>query len=251
MRVILQKCYNIINSYTKSNIQQTFVATEEVSWIIHKVQWKPDIWKRFSLFHINDQTKKDFSYHYHDFHKIIVFISGKVTYHIEEEKRIIEPRDILLGGQGAIHKPGPIHRFRMSAIFSGFVMIFLPGIEYLLSNKRSQFQPWTDSALRRTSERSASRNETDLTRNKHWRYSTQKCAVTQFTIYQPDFSSRKAVPGQKNIFSGFTVNSSWNMNRNLSENLSIEIGAIGFSKYHMMRVKMRPGLYYPQLYYCQ
>ena len=36
----------------------------------------------FRLFHINDQTKKDFSYHYHDFHKIIVFISGKVTYHI-------------------------------------------------------------------------------------------------------------------------------------------------------------------------
>ena len=28
----------------------------------------------FRLFHINDQTKKDFSYHYHDFHKIIVFI---------------------------------------------------------------------------------------------------------------------------------------------------------------------------------
>ena len=78
----------------------------------------------FRLFHINDQTKKDFSYHYHDFHKIIVFISGKVTYHIEGKAYHLKPRDILLVSQGAIHKQRLIHRFRMSAIFSGFVMIF-------------------------------------------------------------------------------------------------------------------------------
>ena len=59
----------------------------------------------FRLFHINDQTKKDFSYHYHDFHKIIVFISGKVTYHIEGKAYHLKPRDILLVSQGAIHKP--------------------------------------------------------------------------------------------------------------------------------------------------
>ena len=59
----------------------------------------------FRLIHINDQTKKDFSYHYHDFHKIIVFISGKVTYHIEGKAYHLKPRDILLVSQGAIHKP--------------------------------------------------------------------------------------------------------------------------------------------------
>ena len=59
----------------------------------------------FRLFHINDRTKKEFSYHYHDFHKIIVFISGKVTYHIEGKAYHLKPRDILLVSQGAIHKP--------------------------------------------------------------------------------------------------------------------------------------------------
>lgn len=59
----------------------------------------------FRLFHINDQTKKDFSYHYHDFHKIIVFISGKVTYHIEGKAYHLNPWDILLVDQYAIHKP--------------------------------------------------------------------------------------------------------------------------------------------------
>ena len=37
----------------------------------------------FRLFHINDRTDREFEWHYHDFHKIIVFVSGKVTYHIE------------------------------------------------------------------------------------------------------------------------------------------------------------------------
>jgi len=29
----------------------------------------------FRLFHIKDQTKREFSYHYHDFHKVIIFLS--------------------------------------------------------------------------------------------------------------------------------------------------------------------------------
>ena len=34
----------------------------------------------FRLFHIKDQTKREFSYHYHDFHKVIIFLSGKAAY---------------------------------------------------------------------------------------------------------------------------------------------------------------------------
>lgn len=78
----------------------------------------------FRLFHINDQTKKDFSYHYHDFHKIIVFISGKVTYHIEGKAYHLKPRIFCLSARVRSTNQRLIHRFRMSAIFSGFVMIF-------------------------------------------------------------------------------------------------------------------------------
>ena len=74
----------------------------------------------FRLFHINDQTKKDFSYHYHDFHKIIVFLSGKVTYqHISLSHRIF-----FLSVRGRSTNPRLIRPYHMSAIFSGFVMIF-------------------------------------------------------------------------------------------------------------------------------
>lgn len=59
----------------------------------------------FRLFHINDRTDREFEWHYHDFHKIIVFVSGKVTYHIEGKAYHLKPQDILLVSQGAIHKP--------------------------------------------------------------------------------------------------------------------------------------------------
>ena len=59
----------------------------------------------FRLFHIKDQTEREFSWHYHDFHKIVVFLSGKVTYHIEGKAYHLKPRDILLVSQGDIHKP--------------------------------------------------------------------------------------------------------------------------------------------------
>ena len=41
--------------------------------------------EQFRLFHLKDQTRKEFSYHYHDFHKLVIFISGKAAYHIEEK----------------------------------------------------------------------------------------------------------------------------------------------------------------------
>ena len=33
--------------------------------------------EQFRLFHLKDQTRKEFSYHYHDFHKVVIFISGR------------------------------------------------------------------------------------------------------------------------------------------------------------------------------
>lgn len=61
--------------------------------------------QEFRLFHIKDQTKKEFAYHYHDFHKVVVFLSGRAAYHIEGKSYYLKPWDILLVSRHAIHKP--------------------------------------------------------------------------------------------------------------------------------------------------
>lgn len=61
--------------------------------------------EKFRLFHLKDDSSKEYEYHYHDFHKLIWFISGEVEYHIEGKSYKLEPYDILLVNRGEIHKP--------------------------------------------------------------------------------------------------------------------------------------------------
>lgn len=61
--------------------------------------------EKFRLFHLRDKEPSAYEYHYHDFHKLIWFISGNVEYHIEGKTYHLEPHDILLVNKGEIHKP--------------------------------------------------------------------------------------------------------------------------------------------------
>ena len=59
----------------------------------------------FKLFHLKDQNKKEFSYHYHDFHKILILLNGDITYCIEGRSYQLAPNDIVLVHAGEVHRP--------------------------------------------------------------------------------------------------------------------------------------------------
>lgn len=59
----------------------------------------------FKIFHILDQERKNFSYHYHDFNKILIFLNGDVTYNIEGRSYELAPNDIVFVNAGEVHKP--------------------------------------------------------------------------------------------------------------------------------------------------
>ncbi|BBF43185.1 transcriptional regulator of rhamnose utilization, AraC family [Lachnospiraceae bacterium KM106-2] len=59
----------------------------------------------FQFFHIADQTDLTFEFHYHEFNKIIIFLSGNVTYLIEGKSYKLKPWDILLINNHDVHKP--------------------------------------------------------------------------------------------------------------------------------------------------
>ena len=63
------------------------------------------LWDDFKLFHLKDKSNLEFEFHYHDFNKIIIFISGDVTYLIEGKAYKLKPWDILLVNSNEIHKP--------------------------------------------------------------------------------------------------------------------------------------------------
>lgn len=59
----------------------------------------------FKLFHLTDYEAKTYECHYHDFFKIMLFISGDVDYFIEGVTYCLEPSDIVLIGAGEVHRP--------------------------------------------------------------------------------------------------------------------------------------------------
>lgn len=196
----------------------------------------------FRLFHINDQTKKDFSYHYHDFHKIIVFISGKVTYHIEGKAYHLKPRDILLVSQGAIHKP----EIDPSVPYERYIFWIRDDLScqelntcFQKANDRSFNLVRADSALQERLKDLLPEIEQTL-QNKHFGDSVLRDALfTQFMIYiNRIFLRTSSSPDKKTYSSDTQVEQLLKyINRNLSENLSIDqlANRFFFSKYHMMR----------------
>ena len=60
--------------------------------------------ENFRLFHLCDTAGQERDYHYHEFDKIVLFLSGHVNYIVEGTTYALKPWDILLINHHLIHK---------------------------------------------------------------------------------------------------------------------------------------------------
>ena len=61
--------------------------------------------EEFRLFHLRGPMEEAVDWHYHTFHKIIVFLSGSASYGIEGRTYPLQPGDMVLVSRGCIHRP--------------------------------------------------------------------------------------------------------------------------------------------------
>lgn len=59
----------------------------------------------YRIFRLKDSTLKPIPFHYHDFHKIILFLDGNVDYVIEGKTYHLTARDVVFVSAGEIHRP--------------------------------------------------------------------------------------------------------------------------------------------------
>ena len=59
----------------------------------------------FRLFHLKDGKGAQMDYHYHDFCKLVLLVSGQGEYTVEDRHYTLRAGDILLIGNGQIHRP--------------------------------------------------------------------------------------------------------------------------------------------------
>ena len=198
--------------------------------------------QEFRLFHIKDQTKRTFAYHYHDFHKVIIFLSGKAAYHIEGKSYYLKPWDILLVNRHAIHKPEidfsvPYERFvlwiRDDLAQTDLLRCFQKAIDRSFNLIR------LDSGTQEKLKQLLYELEAALKDEKFGSDLLGTALFTQFMVYvNRIFLEKQYIYDTRSYCSDSQIEELLRyINHNLTEDLSIETLARKYylSKYHMMR----------------
>lgn len=59
----------------------------------------------FRLFHLKDMAMQPVDWHFHDFHKLLILLAGRISYDIEGRTYNLEPGDVVLVCRGCLHRP--------------------------------------------------------------------------------------------------------------------------------------------------
>ena len=89
----------IINDNNELNEYRRFSMTNSPSTL------QGYLLEDFRLFHLKDQTSRTYSFHHHDFLKIMILLSGNVTYVVEGRSYPLAPWDMVLVDRGQVHRP--------------------------------------------------------------------------------------------------------------------------------------------------
>ena len=198
--------------------------------------------EQFRLFHLKDQTRKEFSYHYHDFHKVVIFISGKAAYHIEGKAYQLKPWDILLVNRHAIHRPEidssvPYERFIL------WIQNDIPWQELLKcfqkANDRSYNLVRLNSALQEKMKDILFELENSAKSDEYGKEIPTQSLFLQFMVYlNRIFLEKQYIFDKKSYtFDSQIASILQYINHNLKEDLSVETLSARYyvSKYHLMR----------------
>ena len=61
--------------------------------------------ENFRLFHLKSQSGAKVEYHYHEFCKLLLLVSGRGGYVVEGQRYLLQPGDVLLIGSRSAHRP--------------------------------------------------------------------------------------------------------------------------------------------------
>ena len=61
--------------------------------------------ENFRLFHLNTETETKVDFHYHEFCKLLLLVSGKGSYVVDGQRYLLQPGDVVLVGSRSVHRP--------------------------------------------------------------------------------------------------------------------------------------------------
>ena len=202
----------------------------------------------YKYFHINDISDRTYEFHYHDFYKVIFFISGDVTYNVEGKSYELKPMDIVLVGRNEIHCPIVSAKKAYERI-----VIYLSDI--FLSEKLSDSFALTDCFQKaskehvnvlRFSQKESTRLFDILKRSESYKDADSfgsdaymRLAILEFLVRLNEYSAKNVISyNGRVVYNEKILKVIDHINNNLKEDLSVEALSLcsGLSRFHLMKV---------------
>lgn len=202
--------------------------------------------ENFRLFHLRSASGTKTDYHYHEFCKILLLISGQGSYFIDSKRYLLSPGDIVLIGSRSVHRPD----FAEDTPYERIIIYVSPEFLQHMSTPDCQllslFQGEYGHVLRLKEQRRkgvfalASRLEADLSHDGFGRSILSQAELLELLVelgrrIHDDSTSlpRPSVPENHRVLEIMEY-----LDRNLAEDVDIDRLAERFfiSKFYMMRL---------------
>jgi len=202
--------------------------------------------ENFRLFHLRSESGAKVDYHYHEFCKILLLVSGRGSYFVDGKRYLLNAGDIVLIGSRSVHKPELLE----GTVYERIIIYVDPGYLQRMSTEDcdllSLFSGSSGHVLRLKEQRRkavfslAGKLETDLAHDAFGRAVLSQAdllhllvelgrSMTDSTANLP----RPSVPENRRVQEIMEY-----LDRNLTEEIDIDRLAEAFfiSKYYMMRL---------------
>ena len=87
--------------------------------------------ENFRLFHLRSQGTAKVDFHYHEFCKLLLLVSGQGSYYIDGQHYLLHSGDVVMVGDHCIHKP----ELEESAIYERIILYVSPNYLKQLSTQ--------------------------------------------------------------------------------------------------------------------
>ena len=203
----------------------------------------------FRLFHLRSDSGTKPEFHYHEFYKILMLVSGSGAYAVEGSRYLLQPGDLVLIGSGLVHRP----EFEPGAVYERIILYISP--EFLrqhstpdcdlsdcFSGEKSHVLRPDEGARKKLFDLAASM-ERELDRNGYGRVILSQAAVLRLLVHIGRQQLCADVPQASPLApsNDRVVQILKYLDAHLSEDISIDALAERFylSKFHMMRLFRR------------
>jgi len=200
----------------------------------------------FRLFHLKDDKGAEMEFHYHDFCKLVLLVSGQGEYTVEERHYALQTGDILLIGNGQIHRPEFVKGMEYERIIFYISPEFLQKQSAEECNLEQLFDGIHGHVLRLKEHRYqkvfdlAKLLEEELNKDSYGKNIMANSLLLQLLVRLGRYRERgQLMPAERPKVSDVRITRLLSFIENhLSEELSVEdlAESVFMSRYHMMRL---------------